>query len=29
LNKYVILRPNIFGIGIDLNRVISDAEEEG
>lgn len=26
LNKYVILNPNIFGVGININKIIDDAE---
>ncbi|MCK4819426.1 hypothetical protein KA005_26875, partial [bacterium] len=26
LNKYVILNPNLFGIGLNINRIIDDAE---
>lgn len=28
LNKYVILNPNLFGFGINLNRIIDDIEDE-
>jgi hypothetical protein len=27
LNEYVLLRPNVFGLGVDLNKVLSDVIE--